>query len=197
MGNLDARLDHKIREMTEVLEFTRSLPEIPRVVDVITAAFEKGHHLFAAGNGGGACNADQMIGEFVGRFRFQREPYPAFSIPGLSGMTAIGNDFGFDKIYARQVLGCLKPGDVFIGFSCSGTSPNILEAVRAANNIGVTTIGFSGWTGRLYKEASIGVAIPPCNLQTLEEVQLILTHIICEQVEERLCANDPSAIRLI
>lgn len=196
MDDLNARLDKKMLEMVEILEYSRNLPEIPRTVDVIATAFETGHKLFAAGNGGGACNADQMIGEFVGRFRYQRGPYPAFSLPGLSGLTAIGNDFGFDQIYARQVHGCLKPGDVFVGYSCSGNSPNIIEAVRAANSNGVTTIGFSGWTGKLYKEASIGIALPPCNWQTLEEVQLILTHLICELVEARLCEKDPTAIRI-
>jgi D-sedoheptulose 7-phosphate isomerase len=196
MGNLDARLDFKMREMIEVMEYAKKMPEIPQAVDVIATAFEKGHKLFAAGNGGGASNADQMVGEFVGRFRYQRGPYAAFSLPGLSGLTATGNDFGFDKIYSRQVQGCLKPGDVFVGYSCSGNSPNIIEAIRAANSAGVTTIGFSGWTGKLYKEANIGIAIPPCNWQTLEEVQLILTHLICELVEARLCANDPTARRI-
>lgn len=196
MGNLDARLDLKTREITEVLEYTRTMSEIPQAVDAIAAAFETGHKLFAAGNGGSECNADQMVGEFVGRFRYQREPLPAFSLPGLAGITAISNDFGFSKVFARQVQGCMRAGDVFVGFSCSGTSPNVLEAVRAANAMGVTTIGFSGWTGNLYKEASIGISIPPCNIQSLEEVHLILAHIICELVEERLCANDPTAVRI-
>lgn len=89
MGNLDTRLDFKMREMIEVLEFAKHMPEVPKAVDAIATAFETGHKLFAAGNGGGACNADQMIGEFVGRFRYQRDPFPAFSLPGLSGLTAV------------------------------------------------------------------------------------------------------------
>ncbi len=189
-------LEEKLRMYTSLFNEAMANPQIDRAVDAIASAFENGNKITAAGNGGSASNADQLIGEFIGRFRYQRGPYAAFSMPGVAGFTAIGNDFGFDQVFARQVKSLLKKGDVFVGYTTSGNSPNILEAVRAARENGVTSIGFCGAGGKLKEEADIPIIIDSTEPQTIEEMHFILTHLICTLVEARVSANDPEARRL-
>lgn len=196
MEEIKKYLEERLQAYTTLFSEAKENPQVQRAVDAIASAFENGNKITAAGNGGSASNADQLIGEFIGRFRFQRGPYAAFSMPGIAGLTAIGNDFGFDQVFARQVKSLLKKGDVFVSYSVSGNSPNILEAVRAARENGVTSIGFSGAGGKLGEEADIPIIISSTDPQTVEEMHFILTHLICTLVEERVSANDPEARRL-
>ncbi|MEA4908086.1 MAG: SIS domain-containing protein [Chloroflexi bacterium] len=190
------RVEEKTAAYNALFNEAKDNPEIERAADAIATAFENGGKITSGGNGGSGSNADQLIGEFVGRFRWMRGPLPAFTMPGIAGMTAVGNDFGFDQVFSRQVKALLKPGDVFVGYSTSGNSPNILEAIRAAKENGVTTIGFSGSGGKIKDEVDIPVVVSSTEPQTIEEIHLILTHLVCELVENRICENDPTARRL-
>ncbi len=182
-------------QLPQLLEQATKMPQIQQAVDAIVGALESGHRLTACGNGGNFANADHLIGEFIGRFRYERGPLAAFPMTGLSAMTAIANDFGFEQMYARQVRSLLQGGDVLVGYSTSGNSANVIEAMRAARQVGATTIGFSGTKGKLKEEVDIAIAVSSEHRPMIEEMHYILTHIICELAEIRLCANDPTAHR--
>jgi D-sedoheptulose 7-phosphate isomerase len=118
---------------------------IHAIAEVITDAFRAGHKLLIAGNGGSAADAQHIAGEFLSRLNFDRNPLPAIALTtDTSVLTEIGNDYGFERVFERQVRGLGKPGDVFIAISTSGRSPNVVAALKAAHEGGLTTIGFTG-----------------------------------------------------
>src|SRR5580698_7884773 len=115
------------------------------IADTITQAFRNGGKLMLAGNGGSAADAQHIAGEFLSRLNFDRNPLPAIALTTDSSvLTAIGNDYGFERAFERQVRGLGKPGDVFIAISTSGRSPNVIAALKAARECGLTTVGFTG-----------------------------------------------------
>src|SRR5438105_7721632 len=114
------------------------------IADTITRALRQSGKLLIAGNGGSAADSQHIAGEFLSRLNFDRNPLPAIALTtDTSVLTAIGNDYGFEKIFARQVRGLASKGDIFLAISTSGRSRNILEALKAAREIGVRTIGFT------------------------------------------------------
>ncbi len=115
------------------------------IAETITRAFRKGGKLLIAGNGGSAADAQHIAGEFLSRLNFDRNPLPAIALTTDSSvLTAIGNDYGFDRAFERQVRGLGRSGDVFLAISTSGRSANVLAALTAAREIGITTVGFTG-----------------------------------------------------
>src|SRR5579862_3874902 len=118
---------------------------IHAIAGTITQAFRGDHKLLIAGNGGSAADAQHIAGEFLSRLNFDRNPLPAIALTTDSSvLTAIGNDYGFDRVFERQVRGLGQAGDVFIAISTSGRSPNIVAALKAGRDNGLTTIGFTG-----------------------------------------------------
>ena len=196
METFEKRMGRKIIQVREYLTYLKDMPQIEQAADVITTAFESGHFLASAGNGGSASNADQLIGEFIGRLNINRKPFGAVSFPGPAGFTAVGNDFGYDQVFARQANALLQKGDVFVGYSTSGNSANVIEAVRAAREKGATTIALCGTEGQLRHEVDIALAIPMTDPQMMEETHLFITHMICDLVETRVSKNDPDAFRV-
>ena len=195
MQSIHEMLEERLRLLPPLLEQCKGMPQIEQAADTIFQALHTGHRLTACGNGGNFANADHLIGEFIGRFRWNRKAYPAFAMTGGSLFTAIANDYGFDQVYARQVSGMLQAGDVLVGYSTSGNSVNVIEAVRVARQMGVKTIGFSGSKGKLKDEVGIAIAVPTDHGPVVEEMHYIITHMICEMAEDKLCAQDPDAHR--
>ena len=118
---------------------------IHAIADAIAGAFRVGHKLLIAGNGGSAADAQHIAGEFLSRLNFDRNPLPAIALTTDSSvLTAIGNDYGFERTFERQVRGLGQSGDVFIAISTSGRSPNVIAALKAARECGLATIGFTG-----------------------------------------------------
>src|SRR5579863_2876243 len=131
--------------LTRATEDRELIAAISAIVDTVTRAFRAGGKVLIAGNGGSAADAQHIAGEFLSRLHFDRNPLPAVALTtDTSVLTAIGNDYGYDRVFERQVRGLGRPGDVFIAISTSGRSPNIIVALQAARAIGVTNIGFSG-----------------------------------------------------
>ena len=195
MQSIQEMLEERLRIIPPLLEQCKGMPQIEQAANTIFHALQDGHRLTACGNGGNFANADHLIGEFIGRFRWNRKAYPAFAMTGGSLFTAIANDYGFDQVYARQVSGMLQASDVLVGYSTSGNSVNVIEAVRVARQMGVKTIGFSGDKGKLKEEVEIAIAIPSDHGPAIEEMHYIVTHMICEMAEDNLCAQDPDARR--
>ncbi len=163
-----------------------TLGAIGVVVEKIVAAFQSGHKVLIMGNGGSAADAQHVAGEFVGRFLRERRALPAIALTtDTSILTAIGNDYGFERVFARQIQALGQAGDVVIGLSTSGNSPNVLEGLRVARELGLYTIGLTGRPGgRLPEVADLVISAPGPSTPHVQEVMLVIEHIICDLVEQ-------------
>jgi len=157
-------------------------------VKKIVAAFQSGHRLLIMGNGGSAADAQHMAGEFVGRFKRERRALPAIALTtDTSILTGIGNDYSFEQVFARQIQALGQAGDVVIGLSTSGHSPNVLEGLRVARQQGLFTVGLTGLPGgRLPEVADLVICAPGLSTPHVQEVLLVIEHIICDLVEQAL-----------
>jgi D-sedoheptulose 7-phosphate isomerase len=163
--------------------------EIRAVAEAITSAFRGGHKLLIAGNGGSAADAQHIAGEFLCRLNFDRNPLPAIALTTDSSvLTAIGNDYGFDRAFERQVRGLGQPGDVFIAISTSGRSPNVIAALKAARDGELTTIGFTGSraNGLMQPLCDHCLAAPAEETALIQQVHIVAAHAICGLVERSL-----------
>lgn len=152
----------------------------------ISDALKAGHKLLVFGNGGSAADAQHVAGELVGRFQRERAAMPAIALTvDTSILTAIGNDYSFRQVFARQVEALGQPGDVALGISTSGESPNVVAALQAAKAKGLKTIALTGRDGgSVGRAADIHVNVPDQNTQRVQEVHMTLLHVMCEVIEE-------------
>ena len=163
-------------------------PVIEQIVNCIIDAYKNENKVIIFGNGGSAADAQHIAGEFVGRFFKERKALPCLALnANTSIITALGNDYGFDYIFKRQVEANLKPGDVVIGISTSGNSQNVIEAIKYANDNGGTTIAFVGEKPcKLDEIASIVLKIPSSSTPRIQEGHITAGHAICYLVEQEL-----------
>ncbi len=151
------------------------------------SAYKNGNKILIAGNGGSAADAQHIAAEFVSRFEFDRPGLPAIALTtDTSILTAIGNDYGFERLFSRQLEANSKPGDVFIGITTSGNSPNILAALKSAKENGLTTIGLAGIGGEIQTECDICISVPSSHTPRIQESHILIGHIICAFVEQEL-----------
>ena len=150
-------------------------------------SLRRGGKILLAGNGGSAAQAQHMAAELMGRFAFDRPGLPAIALTDACVITAIGNDYGFEHIFSRQVQAHGEKGDVFIGFSTSGKSPNILMAFEEARACGLVCIGFTGNRGGPMRElCDFLIEVPSDETPRIQERHLVLSHSLCELVEDSL-----------
>ena len=161
-------------------------PIVVSVAELLVDRFRRGGRLYLIGNGGSAAEAQHIATEFIVRFKHDRGPLPAVALTADPAvLTAMGNDFDFVAVFSRQVQALARPDDVLVALSTSGASDNVLEAVRTANEIGATTVGFTGnRAGELSQIAKVVVEVPSADTQRIQEAHLVLWHIICELVDE-------------
>jgi D-sedoheptulose 7-phosphate isomerase len=162
------------------------LNTIASSVDMITTAFKNGNKILFCGNGGSAADAQHLAAEFSGRFYTDRHALPAEALHvNTSYLTAVANDYSFDVVYSRMITGIGNEGDVLIGLSTSGNSGNIINAINAAKEKGMTTIGFTGATGGKMKDAcDLLLNVPSTDTPRIQESHILVGHIICELVEK-------------
>jgi D-sedoheptulose 7-phosphate isomerase len=155
---------------------------------LIASCLRAGGKVLFFGNGGSAADAQHLAAEFVGRFVRERDGLAAIALTTDSSiLTAVGNDYGFDQIFARQIQALARPGDVAVAISTSGNSPNILEGVRAARKANAKTIGLSGRDGgALAKEADLAITIASSNTARIQECHIAVGHLLCELTDEGL-----------
>lgn len=169
-----------------------SMEGIVRAATMAAATFRVGGKLLICGNGGSAADAQHMAAEFVSRLTadFVRPGLPAIALTTDSSfLTAYANDLGFDGVFARQVQALGRGGDLLIGISTSGNSRNVIEAVLAARDAGLSTLALTGAGGRLGELADHVIAVPSTQTQYIQEAQLVIEHIICDLVERLLFAT--------
>lgn len=156
-----------------------------QAVTVVIDAYKKGGRLYIAGNGGSAADAQHLAAEFVSKLARDRAPLPAEALTTDSSiLTAIGNDYGFENVFSRQLIGKLTDHDVFLGITTSGQSPNILKALECCNERKIPSIVFAGRDGGKAKAlASFCIAVPGEMTSTIQELHIILAHTLCESVE--------------
>ena len=161
---------------------------IATVCEVVAGALEDGCKLLLFGNGGSAADAQHIAAELVGRFAFDRPALPALALSvNTSCVTAIGNDYGFDKVFSRQIEALGRRGDVAIGISTSGNSPNVLLGVSAARDMGLHAIGLTNQTGgKLRDEVDHCICVPSDETPRIQECHILIGHIIAELVEQAL-----------
>lgn len=161
---------------------------IMKVADEIVAAFNSGNSVYFCGNGGSAADAQHLAAEFSGRFYLDRKPLPSEALHcNTSFLTAVGNDYGYENIYARLIEAVGKPGDILIGISTSGNSVNILKAFDTARTKGMITVGFSGGNGgKMEGTVDFLIKIPSLDTPRIQEAHITVGHIICEIVESNL-----------
>ncbi len=180
----------RFKESTEVK--TRFLREnLPKFLDVIKAvshAFESGNKIFFFGNGGSAADAQHLAAEFVNRYVMDRPPLPAMALTtDTSILTSISNDLAFDEIFAKQLRALGKEGDVAIGISTSGNSPNIIKAFEVAKEMGMKRVALTGNNGgTISKMADFSLVVPSTSTPRIQEVHILIGHILCEMVEHYL-----------
>ena len=158
------------------------------IVDRVSDALAQGRKLLLAGNGGSAADAQHIAGEFLSRLNYDRPPTAAIALTtDTSVLTAIGNDYGYDKVFERQILGLGAAGDVFIAISTSGRSPNILRAITAAKEKQLVVVGFTGNAGGEMKSCcDICLRAPSDSTPLIQQIHITAAHIICGLVEARL-----------
>ena len=192
MGEHDDTVAAHFRRSLETLERATDDARLRRTIHAIaneiTQAIRNGGKLMLAGNGGSAADAQHIAGEFVSRLNFDRNPLPAIALTtDTSVLTAVGNDYGYEHVFERQVRGLGKPGDALIAISTSGRSPNILAALKAAREIGIKAIGFTGAGERpITACCDLCLAAPCVETPLIQQIHIVCAHAICEIVERNL-----------
>ncbi len=168
--------------------FAQNGERIAAIARILCAALERGNKILLFGNGGSAADAQHIACEWIGRFRCEQPPLPAIALTtDSSALTAIANDYGFDKVFTRQLRALGREGDVAIAISTSGNSSNVLDAVRAANEAGLISVGLTGGDGgRLASEARYSLNVPHASVPRVQEIHIMIGHILCSLVEENL-----------
>lgn len=176
-----------IRVKQALLADETLMTKIAEIASVMVAAYKSGHKTMWAGNGGSAADAQHMAGELVNKFTFDRPGLPALSLStDTSIITAIGNDYGFERLFARQVEAQGCAGDVFIGISTSGKSPNLVNALAACKEKGITSVAIVGANPCPMDDYDYVIHVPSTVTPRIQECQTLIGHILCYIVEQEL-----------
>jgi len=182
------RIEESIAVKQSILTIPSLIEAIQEAIEKTTNCFRNHRKVYFCGNGGSAADAQHLAAEFSGKFYIDRPGLPAEALHcNTSYITAVGNDYSFDKIYSRLIEGIAQKGDVLIGLSTSGNSQNILKALDIAQKMGITTIALTGESGGKLKTVSdILINVPSADTPRIQEAHILIGHIICEQVEANL-----------
>jgi D-sedoheptulose 7-phosphate isomerase len=188
----DALITTSIQESIKVkqalLEDKHLLSQIAEVVKEFVSALSQGHKILLFGNGGSAADAQHIAAEFVGRFQMERTPLPALALTvNTSALTGIGNDYAYENVFSRQIEALGSSGDVAVGISTSGKSPNVLKALAAAKAKGLVTVALTGKSGSMLKEVSrYCLCVPSDQTPRIQESHILIGHIISQITEMEL-----------
>jgi D-sedoheptulose 7-phosphate isomerase len=184
--DIAAQLRHISDNFTKLVA---SSADIRRAADITTASLRAGGKAMFCGNGGSAADAQHLAAELMGRYLKDRRPLPALALTvDTSALTAIGNDYGYNRVFSRQLRGIGNRGDVLYGISTSGNSENVLDAFAVAKELGITTIALTGQGGgRMAELADQALKMPSDRTNHIQEMHIAVGHLICGMVEADLC----------
>ena len=182
-------IQERFRDHLEVLQAVMAsdlLEKLDRIALVVKEALAKGNKVLFCGNGGSAADSQHLAAEFVGRFQKERKGLPAIALTvDTSILTAVGNDYGYDKVFVRQVEALARPGDVLIGISTSGNSGNVVEAITLAKEMGLYCVGMTAYGGgQMATLCDECLAVPVKVTARAQEMHILMGHILCELVDE-------------
>lgn len=183
----ETRIANRLDEHLATIERLRaSLPLIEAIARVMIDSLERNGRVYWAGNGGSAADSQHFAAELVGRFERNRPGLPSLSLAANTAtLTAVGNDYGFDRIFARQVEALCTERDCLVAISTSGNSNNILEALRSAKSVGATTVGLTGYDGGQVRAlADHCLVVPAHNTAIIQEAHGLVCHILCDLIED-------------
>ncbi len=187
------RVVSAFKESSEIkMKFAQQYKEkILEVGKEIVSAIERGNKVLLFGNGGSAADAQHIAAEIVGRFRRERRGLPAIALTtDTSILTAVGNDYGFETVFERQIEALCNPGDVAIGITTSGNSENVIRALKRANEIGAVTVAFTGGSGgRVVEIVQHSFIVPSHETPRIQECHITLGHVLCEILDELICGG--------
>jgi len=165
-------------------------PRIAEMVTLLVETFTRGGKLLVMGNGGSAADAQHFAAEIVGRFKMERRGLPAIALStDTSILTAVGNDYGFDRVFSRQVEALAASGDLIVGISTSGNSPNVLQALELAREKGCCTVGLLGKDGGTIKDVcDLALIVPTSDTPRVQEGHITIIHIVCDLLEKSMFA---------
>lgn len=174
------------KEALLILESQRTT--LIKIAELFVKALTQGNKLIFMGNGGSAADSQHLAAEFVGRFKKNRSAWAALALTtNTSTITAVGNDFGFENIFSRQIEALAKPGDVVVGISTSGESENVIRAIAKSKELGITTIGFLGkHGGQLKSMVDVAFVISSTDTPRIQEMHILAGHILCDLTEQAL-----------
>ncbi|MDD2897635.1 MAG: D-sedoheptulose 7-phosphate isomerase [Desulfuromonadaceae bacterium] len=163
-------------------------PLIAEMVTLLVDTFDRGGKLLVMGNGGSAADAQHFVAEIVGRFKMERRGLPAIALStDTSILTAIGNDYGFERVFSRQVEALAAPGDLVVGISTSGNSPNVQCALELAREMGCRTVGLLGRDGGSIKDVcTLALIVPTMDTPRVQEGHITIIHIVCDLLEKKM-----------
>lgn len=184
-------IQESINVKRALLEDQHLLRQISEVVKEFVAALRSGHKILLFGNGGSAADAQHIAAEFVGRFQMERTPLPALALTvNTSALTGIGNDYAYEDVFSRQIEALGASGDVAVGISTSGKSPNVLKALAAAKSKGLVTVALTGRFGNMLQEVSrYCLCVPSDQTPRIQESHILIGHIISQITEMELFAK--------
>lgn len=179
--------DEASRTLTQFLADPEQIKKCVQFSELLIQTFENGGNAFSCGNGGSHCDAMHFAEEFTGRYRKDRKPLGALALGDASHVTCVSNDYGFNEIFARQITGLARKGDILVGLSTSGNSENVIRAFAAAKEKGVKTVALLGRDGgKLKSMADLAIVVPAQTSDRIQEIHIKLIHTVIETVERKL-----------
>ena len=173
-----------------LLQDAAAMETLATVTQLLIDSYKAGRKSLWAGNGGSAADAQHMAAELVNKFRLNRSGLPAVALTvDSSVLTAIGNDYGYDQVFARQIIALGQPGDVFIGISTSGESKNLVSALEACREKGLTSVAVVGANACAMDAYDYVIHVPSTDTPRIQECQTLIGHILCEEVEKAMFTN--------
>jgi D-sedoheptulose 7-phosphate isomerase len=183
-----AHFQSSLAGLTRAVQSTDLLATTHTIARAVTDALTSGNKLLLIGNGGSAADAQHIAAEIIGRYKQERPGWAAIALTtDTSALTAIANDYGFEQIFARQIQGLARRGDVLFALTTSGRSPNILAALKTARDLGVTTVGFTGTKGESLRALCDHLFVSPTDdTPVIQQIHMMAMHAICDEVEQML-----------
>jgi D-sedoheptulose 7-phosphate isomerase len=183
-------IQNSINVKNEILNNNEIISQIENLVNHCINSLKSGGKIIFCGNGGSFADSQHLTAELISRLRFDREPLPAIALgTNSSNMSAIANDYGYEQVFKREIIALANENDVFIPISTSGNSKNVIHAIKEANKKNIKTVALTGFSGGKIKELCDSIVIPSDIVEKIQEVHIMIGHILCFLIEEKLFKN--------
>lgn len=196
LNEIQSQIEASVSIKQKILQDKSLLRQLQKLAENCLITLKAGGKVIFAGNGGSFADAQHLSAEFTSRFLFDRDPLPSLALgTNNSAMSAIGNDYGYEQVFARELRAIARPGDAFIPISTSGNSPNICAAVAVAREMGITTVAWTGDSGGRLRQLCDCICIPSSETARIQECHILIGHILCGLVEARIFSRNKLSLQ--